>query len=192
MENYISAKTLFNYNRQTLSAFGRFMGPMLSVFTKWPSSIAGDIYRTFLNKGLKGGSKDVGVRYLGPLATAVMVQQMLPENITDSERFRAVFGREGLASSSPVLTVKQIAEGQFFAPPAVTATQDLAIGILTADPSKVWKWFNNTVSAFVPGAWLARIIGRDQYRWRNEEAPEGTFIQKVFPNSEIDEIFKSE
>jgi hypothetical protein len=43
LSNYLIGKTMFDYNRLTMSEYGRFMGPMFSVFTKWPTAVAGDI-----------------------------------------------------------------------------------------------------------------------------------------------------
>jgi hypothetical protein len=44
---YLNGATMFNYNRISMSEFGRYMGGVFSMFSKWPSSIGGEIARQF-------------------------------------------------------------------------------------------------------------------------------------------------
>lgn len=40
---YMNGKTQLNYNRASMSAYGREMGPLLAMFTKWPTSVGADV-----------------------------------------------------------------------------------------------------------------------------------------------------
>ncbi len=73
MTNYLINKTMFNYNKVHMSQLGRSLGPLFSTFTKWPLSIAGDVYTSYLRQGASKGSQDLLKRYFGPaLASAAL------------------------------------------------------------------------------------------------------------------------
>jgi hypothetical protein len=194
-QDYLIAKSLFNYNRQTLSAYGRFMGPLLSSFTKWPSSIAGDIVRTAMKENKIAAGGELAMRYLGPVAALSFLGSALPEDSQDSAAYKRVFGPDGPVSVAPLQSVKALAEGQIFTPPVISTVKDLGVGLLTADSSKLWQWANNTFEAFMPGAWVGRLLGSDIPAMFQEEKREGTFTQRVgesFGVSDIDEMFRRE
>ena len=74
------AKTQFNYNPANASAFAREAGPYLSMFTKWPTAVGGDMANIILNKNSPVAlrARKVMQKYVAPLMVAATVGQMLP------------------------------------------------------------------------------------------------------------------
>lgn len=74
------AKTQFNYNKANASAFAREAGPYLSMFTKWPMSIAGDIKTRLTDRTVPFEKRVGGVayKYMLPLMLLGAAGQALP------------------------------------------------------------------------------------------------------------------
>lgn len=157
---YILNRTMFNYNRITMSEFGRSMGPLFSTFTKWPASIAGDLYTTYLRKGAKEGSLDITRRYLAPMMFAASISHwILGEKEEQSPQMRTaeklLFGersgmQRGLAAAAPITSAESVITGRVFKPPFVAAVTDPAVAIVKADPEAFSKWLSNLYTVFFP------------------------------------------
>ncbi len=48
---YLNGKTQLNYNRAAMHEFGREMGPLLAMFSKWPTSVGADVAHAFRKTG---------------------------------------------------------------------------------------------------------------------------------------------
>jgi hypothetical protein len=179
-QNYLIGKTMFHYNRASMSEFGRFMGPFFSVFTKWPSSIAGDVLQIMTREGkLPPKLMRAGGKYMMPWGLAVSADYALtPEDGATPVQER-LLGKQGLAGAAPIGNVKNILQGSFGKPPVVAAVTDLPVAVLERDPEKAWKWFNSTVNAFAPGAGLVRFLTDDLPTFVEGERPQGTFLGKA-------------
>lgn len=158
---YILNRTQFNYNRVTMNEFGRSMGPLFSTFTKWPASVAGDLYTTYLRKGTVGGSAEVMRRYIAPMLVAAAVSNLVfgpQESQSDAEQTaeRLLFGkpqsdaRRGLAASSPLGSAESVITGRVFKPPVVAAVTDPVVALVRADPEAFSKWLTNLYQVFMP------------------------------------------
>lgn len=68
---YLQGFTQFNYNRVSMSEFGRAMGPIFSMFSKWPTSIAGELGGYLdaraIGRPMQGDTGRVLWKYMAPL-----------------------------------------------------------------------------------------------------------------------------
>lgn len=64
--DYLISRTQFRYGREQLNEFGRVMGPMFSMFSKWPVMVTSDIVNQLRHQGLAGGSLRVMEKYAAP------------------------------------------------------------------------------------------------------------------------------
>jgi hypothetical protein len=151
--SHLMATTQFNYNRASMSEYGRSMGSMFSMFSKWPTAISGEIYDNMsvakLNR-LKGRSKlDEGHakylrKYLGPLiglqiADYAMdrgtpyewMDEALDVDKESQPRLEAAIGKK-FTGYSPLSSVPA-GPGQFkdmFTPPILQIATELSSGNL--------------------------------------------------------------
>lgn len=178
VRNYIIGKTLFNYNRITMSEFGRSMGPLFSMFSKWPTSVAGELLDIYQTRGAGRGTAEVARRYLFPLALASGIGYMLfPSEFPDSKKMlpapkattgeQLLFGKpksaliRGPATATPLGSVEGIVSGRVFSPPIVTFVKDPVVALLTMDPDKFKKWAIDSSKTLVPGAGIIRFLEKD-------------------------------
>lgn len=182
VENYLTGKTMFNYNKLNMSEYGRTMGPFFSVFSKWPSAIAGDIVNTMGEKGALHGTIDNARRYLAPILAANMVESFTDFDKSDP-RNKALFGSEGLSSAAPGRALTSIVGGDIFTPPGLDIAKKFATGVLTADPYAVWSAGNDAVAAYAPGAFVLRMLGTDIPRFQGDD-PHGTMLGRLFPDAD--------
>jgi len=187
MKNYVISKTMFNYNRASMSEFGRTLGPIFSVFTKWPASIAGDVMHIVKRKGLLKGAAKVGYKYLAPMFAVGAIEHLLIPDQKDSDLSRKLLGYGGLAGQAPIASLKQILEGRLAKPPVISALTDGVTGLVNRDPEALWKWVNNTGQAFVPGSGMVRFLTDDLPVFMGGERRKGTFLNKALPSLNLDE-----
>jgi hypothetical protein len=158
---YLADRTMFSYNRMTSSDISRAVGPLFSMFTKYPSAIGGRVLDTFAEKGGVGGLFELGRFVAAPLMAGTAIN-LLFERGGDAEEI--LFGKpknpdaplwaRGAALSSPFWTVKSIAEGRMFTPPLVGATKETILGafeLLEGEPDRLGRAIKNTAKAFTPG-----------------------------------------
>lgn len=96
--NYLNGATQFNYNRVSMSEFGRAMGPMLSMFSKWPTAVFGELAgyadaRT-IGKPIAGDTGRVLWKYVAPLFLAGWAQDHWKEIQADSPALKALVGND--------------------------------------------------------------------------------------------------
>lgn len=183
LAQHLNAGTQFNYNRASMSEWGRTMGPFFSTFSKWPTAIAGDLINTARTQSIPAASKRLVGKYLLPLAVLGMGQQALfgsPEDLSD--RQKKALGSGGMLDWAPVLSLKSLAKGDLMTPPAV----DVALKTLKsamkqdATPGEVGTGAAAAVSQnFLPGAGIIRFITDDMSTWISGRAPEGNFYEKT-------------
>lgn len=194
--NYLLGKTMFHYNRASMSEFGRFMGPFFSVFTKWPTSIAGDMLQIAQRKGkVSPAAMRIGAKFMMPWALVATAERLTQPEEGASAIQQRLLGKQGLAGAAPVTNILNIAQGRFGKPPAVAAVADLPAAVLDRDPEKIWKWFNQTINSFAPGAAIIRLLTDDLPTLTTGERPEGTFLGKaakaIDPDADPDVEFRS-
>jgi hypothetical protein len=91
VSSYLNRETMFNYDRMNLAEAARTLGPMFSMFTKWPLKIGGDIVTEFQIRDKKSeAAKIVFERLMAPYLLLVGAQSLLENSdLTESqETFR--------------------------------------------------------------------------------------------------------
>lgn len=157
--DHLIATTQFNYNKISMSNYGRFFGGAFKMFSKWPTAIGADIYDTVrqaqstklsnFEKGSKA-TRDLTRKYFGPMIVAMMGDYLihegrLAESTLGEERYKELMGRS-ISSAMPLASVQPLLNpGRAFSPPVYEALLELSQG----DPS--------TFMALVPGAVYVRF-----------------------------------
>ncbi len=156
MRQYLIGKTVFDYNRISMAEYGRTMGPLFSMFTKWPTEIVGDVINLTSNKQYA----KLASKYLGPFAVLSTLDLVTQEYEDKPELEKMIVGRSGYSNMAPLMSVKNVAEGQVFEQPALTAIADPIVAILNIgnEPEKFGKMINNLFMTFGHGAGLIRAI----------------------------------
>jgi hypothetical protein len=189
--NYMVGKTIFNYDRATMSEYGRAVGPLFSTFTKWPLAISGDIIRELETKGVAvGGTRLLG-KYMGPLTLLWAADQALsPGKDAEGplERGMAVsVGSKGLPGMSPIGVMADVAAGEAFTPPVVSAVRDVVMGIGTRDIYKLYRALVDMGSGFIPiFPGLANLLVNLDYVLGSDEKPKGTLLNKALHGFDIE------
>lgn len=183
LAQHLNAGTQFNYNRASMSEFGRTMGPFFSTFSKWPTAIAGDLIHAARSQTITEASKRLAGKYLLPLAAAGMLQKFLFDSPEDmSDRQKKLLGSGGLADWTPILALKSLAKGDLMTPPAIdVALKTLKAGMAQdAEASDVGRGAAAAITqAFVPGAGVVRFITDDMSTLISGHAPSGNFFEKT-------------
>lgn len=162
---YLNATTQYNYNRASLSEFGRVMGPLFSTFTKWPTATVGDAVQEMRDKGLLHGTIRNAEKYLLPLMLLQAFDTVILNEVEGedpSDRQRLLFGRYGLSSAAPIGTAKSVVTGDFFTPPAVDAiVKGVIVPAMDRDTEKLAGGMHRALEGFTPGYVLYRFLTED-------------------------------
>jgi hypothetical protein len=73
MSVFLSNETMLNYDRAHMSAMGRHLGPMFSMFSKWPTTIGGQMIAAHQTKGLPGAGRYLTAAFGAPAALAAVI-----------------------------------------------------------------------------------------------------------------------
>jgi hypothetical protein len=180
MSNYLIGKTMFNFDRASMSEYGRFMGPLFSAFTKWPTSIAGDMLHIYSRNGLAGGTAEVGRKYMAPLALLYAANAAIKDDTKDNPMYDWAFGKQGLTHLAPAGAAAGLLTGQMAAPPSVAIPRDVIMGIGTADPYKLYRALNDAFNAFTPVVpSIARTLVHLNSLSEGKAASRGTLLNQV-------------
>lgn len=159
---YIADRTLFSYNRISSSEISRAVGPLFSMFTKYPSAIAGRAAEAFRERGAVKGGQELLRFTAAPLVFGSALNALLFEPGSEAERL--LFGEfnedvplwsRGAASSSPLWSIKSVLEGRMFNPPVIATTKETLLGgydlLSQGDPDRLGRAMKKGVEAFTPG-----------------------------------------
>lgn len=148
--NNLLDKTVFQYNRLSMSNFGRVMGPVLSVFSKWPTAIAGDMIDAYARQGIGKGSWDLAGRYLAPIMLLAVANNAISGagafEQDDPQIQALVGGKKGLTGLSPLQSLTQ----GIGIPPVAVSAKDFAMGILSGDLDKASSAIAKVGDAYIP------------------------------------------
>ena len=136
--DHLMATTQFNYNRASMSEYGREFGSAFSQFSKWPTAIGADIFDGYdaakfsKTKGqtrLQSGTMKVLRKYLGPYIALSTAQHFMFGEEGPSPRQAQVFSKN-LSSAAPLsaITGALTDPGRAFTPPIVSAAIEIASG----------------------------------------------------------------
>lgn len=175
MARYSLATTQFNYDRISMNEYGRFMGGMFSMFTKWPASIGGEIAYRARKEGWRGiGPKDraMFMKYYGPLVAFGMMSGTLKMMEADGAFKRKVLGAD-MSGWAPVMSLmpRGGSAGELLSSPAI----DLGFGMagnladIMTDPEnaadKLQTVFLKQGAAFVPTATWFDFVFKETDEW---------------------------
>lgn len=156
--NWLIDTTILNYTRSSLSEYGRTMGPLFSMFTKWPTTIGADIVDTYIRKNFTEATGRVALKYMAPWATFAAAGAWLSDEMGEN-RSRVLFGAGGLEGSAPVGSAGDFFTGEFMKAPALDVISSL--GQTVKSPEKFPQWLDRQVMTFVPGAVLLEQLTSD-------------------------------
>lgn len=182
---HLNASTQYNYNRASMSEFGRTMGPLFSIFSKWPTATAGEILQEFRDKGALKGSLRNAEKYLYPLLMLKAGDYLLSNGEGPKEGFsdrqKKLFGATGMAQAAPIGSLEGIAKGDFFTPPAIDLLlQTAVLPTLEQDPEKFKKGMSNALQSFAPGSVYIRFLTDDLVTYLYGHRPQGSnFIERT-------------
>lgn len=188
---YLNDATQYNYNKISMSEFGRTMGPFFSTFSKWPTATVGDILYEKRARGLLGSIPRTAEKYILPFMLLQAVDYAAGERLGEkdglSDRQKKLMGSGGMSQSAPIGSAMSIARGEIFTPPAVDAlykglVEPIMKGQLDAEPrdmpekvAKVGAGVTGTlIQSFFPGAGLVRFITDDLVTYITGNKPEGS------------------
>lgn len=179
LARYLNATTQYNYNRISMSQFGRTMGPFFSTFSKWPTATAGEVIQEYRQRGITGGTRMVAEKFVAPYLLFRLADELIkqvPGLEEEGDRRAKLLGKQGLAGSAPIGSMKSIVTGDFFTPPAVDAVVQSLVPLL--DPKKgeidPLRGLADTVGKFAPGAVYVRFLTDDLPAIAEGQRPEGS------------------
>lgn len=181
---YLSDTTAYNYNRLSMSEFGRTMGPLFSAFSKWPTATLGDVLATYREKGMVGGSVRNAEKYLAPITLLGLGDYLMGKRFgTDdrTDREKLVFGERGLLHMAPGMSLVDIARGEVGMPPAAAiAYRGIIQPVLEGKSPDAKKTAGQFVQSFGPGSWVLRFLTQDLVTAVTGKKPEGSnFFEKT-------------
>lgn len=182
--------TQFHYNRAAMSEMGRTLGPMFSMFSKWPTSIAGDALAEIEGRGLREGGEVALRRWVAPIIGYLALDQLIHSaeissmDVRESDRAKLLIGSRGLVDWAPGMSAGQI--GTLAMPLAVDTALPLIWAPLTylehQDTDKFQREMVRAAgqagSALIPGAGLARFFARDFWTLATGEDP-GAILEQT-------------
>lgn len=192
LASHLNASTQYNYNKASMSEYGRVMGPLFSTFSKWPTATLGEMVQEYRQRGLVKGTLRNAEKYAAPLLLFQAADYLLygndPEQMSD--RQKKLLGVGGLSQASPIGSVEGILKGDFFTPPAVDAvTQAFVVPALEQDQQKLTKGLASAIQNFTPGSVYVRVLTDDLPTLITGERPEGSnFIERTISGTK--EILK--
>lgn len=155
---YLIGKTIYNYDKISAAQYARSVGPMMSMFTKFPTAILGDITEVLAMDGAKKGGVELARKYGAPVMLLAGVDAMLwPEGEERTGLAKTLLGKQqpltGMTPASSVMGV--ISEG--YTPPIVEMGQDALKAAGSMEKEQINKFMESLAKGFVPGAVWYRV-----------------------------------
>lgn len=177
LAKYLNDVTQYNYNKISMSEFGRTMGPFFSVFSKWPTATAGDIIQEMQSKGVLGSLPRNFEKYVAPFILLQAMDHIAGEEFGSkdglSDRQKLLMGSGGLSQSAPIGSIGGIIKGEIFTPPIVDMLMKTAVEpIIDGHSAKFERGAANMAKSFVPFAGLYRLLTTDLVTYATGNKPE--------------------
>lgn len=180
LTSYLNSNNMYNYNKLNQAEFARSLGPMFSIFSKWPTMAVGSQMKDFMSgAGITPAvAKNMRLLYL-PYATMYLADQVINQSVKPmigEQRFEAVAGKKGLhgmmvTDATPTGVFER---GGILASPAVRAAAAVANSIVSEDTygQRFTKAFKDLSTTYIPVLPLAeRVLTRDLPRILHDEKP---------------------
>lgn len=181
LTSYLNSNNMYNYNKLNQAEFARSLGPMFSIFSKWPSMAVGAQLKDFMSGGgvTPAVVRNMRLLYM-PYATMYLadkVADMTVKPLVGDQRTEALVGKKGLhgmmvTDATPTGVFER---GGILASPAVRAANSVAKSIISE--GQLGDRFSTAVkdlaSTYVPVLPLAdRVLTRDVPRIMFNKAPQ--------------------
>lgn len=181
LTTYMNSNNMYNYNKLNQAEFARSLGPMFSIFSKWPSMAIGVQMKDFLSGGgvTPAAIRSMRLLYL-PYVTMYLADAVADRTVkplVGEQRAEATIGKKGLHGMMLVdATPTGVFErGGILASPAVRAANTVAKSIVSEDQlgERFTTAFKNLASTYVPVLPLVdRVMTRDIPKLIYNEKPE--------------------
>lgn len=189
LAEHLISTTQFNYNRLSMSEYGRYMGPIFSTFTKWPTAIAGEIIADVSRRGVLRSMPRTVEKFGVPLALAFAMNKLVTggdeEAFEESDRTKKLLGKKGFVGMTPVSSITGLTD--IFTPPpvkvgisAVRSFRELDLDDTERLEKGVLGAVSEAVQGFLPNSWILRLITDDIPTYTTGDRPEGsTFLERA-------------
>jgi hypothetical protein len=168
LQSFLTSHTQYDYNKIAMSEFGRSMGGLFAMFSKWPTAILGETLgmadAAAIGKPLAGSGARVLTKYLAPLAAAYWLddkiwQPLMQQHTPESAIARTMVGGK-LSQWVPGDTLADVLRsGPIHAPPGFDLAKSAAGGLTNGDPSApLAAALDLSVSGMPFGVLLRRIL----------------------------------
>lgn len=192
--DYLQDKAMMNYDRLNMSEYGRYMGPAFSIFSKWPTSVAGKILQNQMaghRAGFLRNFKTMAV----PFGTLQLVDHLMDEDWVGSKDLQEkILGRKGLSGWTALDSFPlnaSIKEG-ILASPVLSAATDLGQAAHKVGKSAISgaldqvlgrsegeseisdaleQWLERSATSFVKGGGAYRLLFKDLPLYMTGEKP---------------------
>lgn len=180
VRQYLNAQSMFNYNRANMSEFGRVMGPIFSVFTKWPTTMYGRVFQQMADEGKLSGGGRLARMFLYPMMLAAAADGIMEQTgATGTPQHELFVGRRGVQSWTPASNLMAWTSGEFLMPPFIQTMSGLgeAAGDFMVDGNlkKAAKSTERAVGGYVPFYNIAPLLLKRTPQLMGEE-PESRTI----------------
>jgi len=167
LAKWLVRKTQFNYGKSGLSQFGQDYGRLVSMFTKWPMMVMGDI--TDLVKYRQGFDKikAPALKYIAPMALLMLGDEMLEDVDAMDSPLAKLTMASSLTKYSPLSAVTDLS-----IPPLAKIPFDVTRAMSLAkdrEGKRAAKQLMKTASPFAPGIGGAARIYREIEKATGEE-----------------------
>lgn len=169
--SHLNATTQFNYDQVSKAAYARYMGGLFSMFSKWPTAIAGDMIDVV--RGSKAGEytmpeavRRLGTKYAGPLVATMLAAEMIES--AESPRLEEMIGSPtAMKKTAPATSPADLLslDQNPLIPPAVETTMDLIQGATKLadtdrDLDERSKTITDAITNFTPGGVYVKFINQ--------------------------------
>lgn len=191
MQDYLLGSTQFNYNRVSMNEFGRYMGSLFSMFTKWPASFIGEVGgivdARVIGKPIRGDLQRIGWKYLGPLIASSLAQTWWEDKREDVPGIvRKVVG-EDLRKWAPSDTAIQLfREGPAQLPPAVQAIGAVGSSLAEGEFGKAAADLLDFGLSGTPGAIIPRFLMEELPEYLDAERRSPSIGKRIFGGRDED------
>lgn len=182
MDRYLQSTNLFNYDKINMSEYGRVMGPLFSMFSKWPTATAGKLTHYYFNGITTASSIRAAQTLFVPFAMAKLYDSLIAPEAEENIYYDKIVGKKGIANWTGLASLPldiSVKDG-LLAAPIPSAAMALSKVVTSDNPTNNFRtWLNNMMMSFGPGAGWLRFIGEDL-----PEYIEGRDFDKVKPLGE--------
>lgn len=159
MTDWLIDTTILNYNRASLSQYGRTMGPLFSMFTKWPTSISADLVDSYQRQGFAKGTYRNVMKYGAPWALLALADTVAGEMMGE-HRAKELGGSAGFQGMAPIGSAKSVLNLEVFNAPALDVGQTFLKAVGSGDPQVIARYLDRQIMTFVPGpVLLEQLMG---------------------------------